>query len=272
MLTGLKGGVSMSQMAGAGRKQEERRARIWRTAVWLAVYLCVFTAFAFVASQRCGERGLMATLTFVECALLAVVVAIFAVTLDPRELGVWRFVLHLAAVCVLTLLISAGVLGLASAAWGAHPFIGGLAAQLVILSFCILLGSVFAVVRCSGSELLFAQLVCIFVACALMGTVFYADPIIEAQRSSEAKGFVIRAVLATNPITAISWSLLQFDLMHRPLMYGSISVIGDHYTPYPDWWTTLCGYLAISAVTLIGAELLRRHRSLKLIRKGGRSR
>jgi len=256
-------------MADAGRKDEERLARTWRTAVWLAVYLCAFTAFAAVASQHCGGRGLMATLAFVECALLAVVVAIFAVTLDPLGLGIWKFALCLAAVCGATLLISAGVLCFASAAWGAEPLAGGLAAQLVIFAFCMLLGSVFAVVRCGGAELLSAQLVCITVACVLLGTVFYADPIIEAQGSSEAKGVVIRAALATNPITAISWSLLRFDLMRRRLMYGPISEIGDHYTPYPAWWATLCGYAAASAVMLIGAGLLRRHRSLQLVRKGG---
>ena len=120
------------------------------------------------------------------------IVALFAVNLDPREIGVWRFMLRLTGLCGLTLLISAGVLVFASAAWGAEPLLGGLVAQLVIFSFCILLASIFALVRCSGSELLFAQLVIIFMACALMGTVFYADPIVEARNSPEAKSMAIR--------------------------------------------------------------------------------
>ncbi len=246
-------------MSRAGEELKGQGARLWRVALWLAVYLIVFAAFAFVASRHCAGRGLMATLTFVECAVLAAGVALFCVKFDPRRFGVRLFVAALSAVCVLTLLAGVLVLVAAWALWGAAPLIGGLAAQLVIFSFCMLLAAVFALVRCSGSELLFAQLVCILVACVLMGTVFYADPIIEAQGSSEAKRMVIRAALTINPITAISGSLLGFDMMREQIMYDRISVIARWYkVPYPEWWQAMCGYLALSVVVLSGAGVLRR--------------
>ena len=203
LLTAFSNGASMRAMSSTETKSSGG-AGTWKLAVWLAVYLAVFGAFAFAASRHCSGRGLMATLTFVECAMLAVVVALFAVNVDPRERGVSRFVVRLLAVCGLAVVASVVVLVVASLAWGAEPVAGGLIAQLVILSFCVLLGAVFAVVRCGGSELFLAQLVSIFVACVLLGTVFYADPIVEAQRSPEARSLVIGAVLASNPLTAIS--------------------------------------------------------------------
>ena len=256
-------------MVTAHHQQTGPGLRIWKVAVALSVYLLAFGGFACFAAAHCNPHGLMATLTFVECAVLAIVVALFAVDQDPHEVGVLRFVLRLAAICGLTLAVSAAVLGLAAAVWGATPLAGGLVAQVVILSFCLLLVSVFALVRCSGSELLLAQLVCILVACALMGTVFYADPVVEAQKSPEARGMMIAAVLSSNPLTAISWSLLEFDLLRRQIMYDRISVIGRFYrTPSPQWRRILCGYVAVSAVMLTGAGLLRRHRVLKLSRRG----
>ena len=257
-------------MSSLAQDRDASGGRRWKIGLFLAAYFLLFGAFGLVASRQSNGRGLMATLTFVECAALAVVTALFSVSFDPRELGVRRAVLRVLCVCGLTELASVVVLGVAWLAWGAAPFVGGLAAQLVILAFCLLLASVFALIRCSGSELLVAQLVSIFVACALMGTIFYADPLVEAQRSPEARSMMITGILATNPITAISWSLLEFDLMRQQLMYDSISVIGRWYrTPYPKWWSTTLVYTAVSAVTLVGAGLLRKHRILSSSRKGG---
>jgi hypothetical protein len=151
------------------------------------------------------------------------------------------------------------VLLVADGLFGATGVAGALLAQLVIVAFCGLLASVFALVRCSGSELLFAQLVSIFVACVLLGTVFYADPLIEAEQSPESRSAVIHAALAVNPVTVISGSLLEFDLMRRPVMYGRISVIQRYQFSYPrDWWEVLAGYAAVSFVLFLGAGVLRR--------------
>jgi hypothetical protein len=238
----------------------------WRKAgFWSAAYLVAFGAFAGIASLGCRGESLTASLTFVECAALAAAVPLFAVRRDPRRFGVLGFLWRIAAIVLGAIVISSAVMLVARAALAAEAVGGALIAQGVIFAFCLLLASVFAVVRCSGSGLLFAQLVAIFVACALLGTVFYADPIIEAQRSSEARGTVIHAALAVNPVTAISGSLLHFDLMRRTVMYGRISVIGQWYPfDYPDWWTVLAGYAGVSVVLLSGAALLRRYRALKL--------
>ena len=262
-------------MSDAAYEPREAGLRLWPIVIWLAIFFAGFGAFAFIASRHSTGSSLMATLTFVECAALAGVVAMFAVDCDPRQVGVRGFVARLVVPCLATQLLASGVLVLASVAWGASPLGGGLAAQLVIFAFCLLLGSVFAFIRCSGSELFFAQLVSIFAACALMGTVFYADPIVEVQRSPEARGLAMRSILATNPLTAISWSLLEFDLMRRQLMYDRISVIGGKYgepghnVSYPDWWRTAGAYVLISLVVLFGAGILRRHRVMRSRRSGG---
>lgn len=262
-------------MSDAGYEPREAGLRLWPIVIWLAVFVAGFGAFAFIASGHSTGSSLMATLTFVECAVLAGVVAMFAVDCDPRELRIRGFLVRLLVPCAATQLLASGVLILAHVAWGATPLGGGLAAQIVILAFCLLLGSVFAFMRCSGSELFFAQLVTIFAACALMGTVFYADPIVEVQKSPEARGVVMRAILATNPLTAISWSLLEFDLMRRQLMYDRISVIGGtygepgHNVSYPEWWRTAGAYVLISLVVLFGGGILRRHRVMRLRRSGG---
>ena len=265
-------------MSDAGYESREAGLQLWPIVVWLAVFVAGFGIFAFIASRDSGGgSSLMATLTFVECAVLAGVVAMFAVDCDPRELGVRGFVVRLLVPCVATQLLASGVLTIAHFAWRASPLGGALAAQLVILAFCLLLGSVFSFIRCSGSELFFAQLVSIFTACALMGTVFYADPIIEVQKSPEARSRVMRAILATNPLTAISWSLLAFDVMrsgHATLMYD-VTVMGHRYNEpgrsvsYPDWWRTARAYVVVSLVMLFGGGILRRHRIMRLRRSGG---
>ncbi len=262
-------------MSDSGYDADERGPGMGRVALWLAIFLVGFGLFAFVASRHCRGRGLMATLTFVECAAMAAVAAMFAVNSDPRRVGVRGFVVRLVFVCALTQILASGVLIVAWWQWDAAPLAGGLAAQLVILAFCVVLGSVFSFVRCSGSELLFAQLVTIFVACAMMGTVFYADPIVEAQKSPEARSMVIRGILATNPLTAISWSLLEFDLMRRQLMYDRISVIGGSYgepghnVSYPTWWGTAGAYVIVAFVLFVGGAILRRHRIMRLRRSAG---
>jgi hypothetical protein len=245
---------------------------LWRACIWLAIYLVGFAVFAWIASRHCTGRSLMAVLTFIECALMAVVVAVFIVDRDPRELGLIRVLKASLVVCGAAAVLSSLVLALAWAAWGAEPIAGALVSQIVILSFAALLVSVFCLVRCSGSELLFAQLVIIFVACALLGTVFYADPLIEADWNAQRRGTVITIVLAASPVTAISWSLLEFDLMRRQTMYDHVSVIGRWYqTTYPEWWQTVTGYLVISLVMLTGATLLHRQRRMELTREGGKS-
>jgi hypothetical protein len=218
--------------------------------------------FAIVAAQHCEGRGLMAALTFVECALAAVLVSLVAPGIDAARVGVVPFLWRFAGICAAALALSAVVIVISRVAAGAVPLSGGLLAQLVIFTFCILLGSVFALVRCSGSELFFAQLVTVFVACALLGTVFYADPVIEARQDPETRSVVIGAVLSANPVMAISGSLLRHDLLRQELMYGKISVIASYRVSYPEWWKTSIEYLVLSAVMLAGGGLLRRYRHL----------
>jgi hypothetical protein len=256
-------------MATPVEKAESAGRTVWRAGIALVVYLVAFAVFAWFASRHCPGSGLTTALVFVECALGAVLLGVFVVELDPRRLGVVRFAAGIGGLLAGLAVASALVLVAARLLWGAVPLVGALYAQVVIVSFCVLLASVFALVRCSGSELFFAQLVCIFVACVLMGTVFYADPVIESQGTAGGKRIAIAVVLATNPLGAIS-DALEFGWMHEDLMYRRFSVIGRWYYPsYPEWWGTASGYLAVSAVLLVGAGLLLRHRVLQTVEQGG---
>lgn len=260
----------MPEMGDTADEHRAHRPGTRGPALWSAAYLVGFTAFAVFASRHCTGNALMATLTFAECAVLAAAVGLFAAGLDPRELGIRKFALRIFLTCLLLSAGSAVVLVIASLAWGAAPLAGGLIAQLVILSFCLLIAAAFAWVRCVGSEVLLAQFVAIIVACALVGSIFFADPIVEADKSPEARGIVIGAILLTNPITSISWSLLRFDVLRRQIMYDRISVIGRWYrTPYPEWWQTVCAYAVISAILFVTAGLVRRRRLSRPAHKGG---
>ena len=243
---------------------EEKRAGAPSALLWwcLLAFPVAFGAFAYLASRHMGGRSLMAALVFLECAAAALVSAVAFVDFEPRKLGVWGFLFRVAAACAAVVAGGFAVLVLAAVLWGAEPLAGGLLAQVVVISFCLLLGAVYALVRRAGAEPFLSQLVSIFVGCVLMGTVFYADPVVEAQSSPERRSLAIRAVLAANPMTAISWSLLRFDLMRRQIMYDRISVIGRFYrTEYPPWWKTAAGYVIASAVLLGAASLLGRGRA-----------
>lgn len=235
--------------------------KVGKTLIALALYVAVLAAVAIIASAHSRGRMLTAVVVFAECGLVAAFVAFVGGLHDPRKMGVGRFLAYLLLSCAGAVVAAGAVLVVASAAGVATAVAGGLAAQLVVLSFALLLGTIVAFLRCCGAELLLAQLVSLLVACVLVGTVFYADPIIEAQKTSEARSQVITVVLALNPVTAISRSLLGIDLLRRQIMYDRISVIGRWYqTPYGTWWKTACGYLLASIVMLAGSLAARRLR------------
>lgn len=230
---------------------------LWSLAVGLAAYLIGYAAFAIIASQSCEGKSLMVVLVFAECAVLACVTVLAAARLDPRRFGARRFTAAMAAVCGGAALASAVVL-VGAAAMGAEPLAGGLLAQVVVFSFCLLLAAIFAFVRCIGAEQMAAQLVSLLVACALVGTVFYANSLVETEMPAESRSRVINAVLAPNPIMAITWSLLRFDLLHRQVMYDRISVIGRFYAyEHPQWWAVSCVYVMCAALLLLGAAWFR---------------
>jgi len=259
----------MQTMTTSGKERSGNGLRPWKIGTGLAVYLIGVAAFAAFAVARCRTEGLLAVLLFTESALVAGGVVLIAAAVDPRGVGVRGFVVTVSAVSLL-MLAATGPALLIVLTNGAGPLGGALLAQLLILTFCLLLASVFALVRCVGAELFSAQLVCILVACALMGTVFYVDPLVEADQSPETRSVVITAALAANPMTAMSWSLLRYDLMHGQIMYDRVSVIGRwHRIPDIQWWQTACGYAAGSVLFFLGAAECRRRRLSRLVNAGG---
>jgi len=246
----------MFDMEAAAAQEQKRAAGLWRLGVWLAVYLVAFGVFAFIASRHCTGLRLMVLLVFTETAALAAFGVFAAAAFDPTTCGVGGCLRRFAGTAAAMVAVSAATLTVAAVAWGAAGLGAALLAQIVVVCFLLLLASVFCLIRRLGSELLTAQLVSLMVAAALLGTVFYIDPAVEAAEDSDTRAVVVRATLASNPLTAVSWSLFRFDLMRARVMYDRVSVIGRYYrTPYPAWWQTAEGYACVFAA-LFGASVL----------------
>jgi len=236
-------------------EDRRRRRRVWpAVGACCAAYAALLAALAFGAGRSCDGRGAAAVLLFTEPALMAGAVVCLASAASRRGLRVVGLLAAVLAGLAAMAILSAAVVWLA--ARGAYGVGVVLCAQLVFVAFGLLLAGLLVALRRAGGEPLAAQLVTLCVAAALVGTVFYADPIVEGRGSPEARRRVIRAALAVNPLTAVSGSLLEVDLMRRRVMYDKISVIGRWYqVPYPRWWTTACGY-GVAAVALFGAAAL----------------
>ncbi|MFO7897564.1 MAG: hypothetical protein R6V58_00715 [Planctomycetota bacterium] len=242
-------------MAASENESTAVRFRWWLVLPGLAAYAVIFSALAWLAAVRCPRPARALVLMFAECSLLSVAAIGLAASADPAGLAAcFRRV-------VVGLLPLAAVSVALSVAAGVAPWTALAGAQVVIVAFCVLLAAVFLWVRCVGGEPFPAQFVTVMAGAGLMGTVFYANPLVERDQSPEARGRVIRVVLAVNPMAAISYSLLRFDMMRRQLMYDRISVIARWYrVTYPAWWQTACGYAAAAGLLAGAAGVCHRFR------------
>ncbi len=234
-----------------------RSFRWWRAVLGMVAFLAVYSIVARLVVVHTSRLVRTPLLLFVECALLSVATVGLAASIDPRSAGLFAFFRRVLAGLAVLAVLALAVMIVA----GARPISAVLLSQAVILTFCLLVSATFLAVRCLGGEPFLAQFVTIFVVGALLGTMFYANPVIERDISPAQRERVIRTVLATNPISVMSYSLLEFDMLRSRIMYDRISTIARWYRiPAPVWWRTTLGYLAVTGILAAVAGLSNRFR------------
>ena len=161
-----------------------------------------------------------------------------------------------------------GHLGFASAlgiavggtAWGALAGLGSgraLTLLLVLGAFSLLVAAACSPARArraSPGVVLLSGTVPGFL---LLGTVFYADPLVQATEGHPGLSrAVITTSVAANPILVLSQHVGGEDLLHTAL-YGR-STIGDRFFLYPPAWQPAVAFAAV-ALLLVGLSRLVAH-------------
>jgi hypothetical protein len=124
---------------------------------------------------------------------------------------------------------------------GLVVFISGFG--VMVGSLCYLL-----MTRLSGNV---TQLVISLLVGLMMGTVFYANPIIELVRQNLVlRQLVIKMVMVVNPMLVIAGNFFSHDILRGRQLYY-LSDIGPFYPyTYPAWGSVLAGYVIISLVAI----------------------
>jgi len=104
--------------------------------------------------------------------------------------------------------------------------------QAFLLSFAALLVGLTALCACAGFGSTSAQLAATLVALAMLGNVFYANPLIEAAPTPAIRVATIQTVLWTNPWLLAGGTILEADPVRAKRLY-SWSVISYYSFSYP---------------------------------------
>lgn len=158
-----------------------------------------------------------------------------------------------------------GHLGFASAlgialggtAWGALAGLGsGKALTLLIVlgAFCLLVAAACSPARARRAAPGVVLLSGAVPGFLLLGTVFYADPLVQATEGHpDLSRAVVTTAVSANPILVLSQLVGGDDLLHTAL-YGRSS-IGDRYFLYPPAWQPSVAFAAV-ALLLVGLSRL----------------
>lgn len=91
----------------------------------------------------------------------------------------------------------------------------------------------------------------------LLGTVFYADPLVQATEGHpDLSRAVVTTAVSANPILVLSQHVGGEDLLHTAL-YGR-STIGDRFFLYPPAWQPSVAFAAVALVLVALSRLLAR--------------
>ncbi len=143
------------------------------------------------------------------------------------------------------------------AAWGALAGLGAskaLTLLAVLAAFGLLVAAACSPARARRASPGVVLLSGAVPAFLLLGTVWYADPLVQA---AEGHTGLSRAVIAVavgaNPILVLSQHVAGEDLLHTAL-YGR-STIGDRFFTYPPAWQPVVAFAAV-ALALVGLSRL----------------
>ena len=234
----------MTDLATPHAQPSPPRHACWSAAcLLLGLYVAVLAVAA--ATLPAAERGLVVFLLAAECVAIATVVPFLAARSregDRRAARAMCVLLPTLGLAVASLVI-VGVVGRGAAALTTIAW-----AQLFLLAFALALAGLVALLASLGIGPTTAQLVASLVGLAMVGNVFFANSLVEAPKSEEAKTFAIDATLWTNPWLIVGGTVLEADPLRNEAIY-SFSVIIFYGFRYPAASAGGVGVRALSVAT-----------------------
>ena len=206
----------------------------------VAVVVVALAAFLIASAARTGGTSpARAATTFLvaELVVLAVAVPLFHSMLRGEGSRLAAFPVAAAGFFfVACLVLSRSCAGLA---WGKLA-----ATQLPAAGFAALVWAIATATRRCGARAPLPQVVASFVAIAMVGNVFFANPLVEAFGPGEAKLVAVALVLWTNPWLAAAGSVLEADPLRSAALYR-FSVIPEYGFRYPASTLSSAGVRAL---------------------------
>jgi len=214
------------------------RGSWWPACVVVVLYLAVAAGAAVWLGSRArasrlphyesSQRGAVC-LAVVEAVSLAVAVPLLSAA--AASAGGWvaralRVAVPAVLLCATTLVVHAVV---GRGATTAGDLIGP---HLFLLSFAAVLWALWTCAWRAGLRPTTAQLVATAVGLAMVGNVFYANPLVEATGTPAARSAVIQTTLWTNPWLIAGGSILHADPLRAERLYAW-SVIPYYSFRYP---------------------------------------
>lgn len=222
-----------------------------RSLVFAAASLAVAAVAAFLIASAAGRRGASgeraaAAFLVVQAVVLALGAPLLHSTLRREApggraaLGGLAFGVFFAAACVLL------------SRWASALDWGRLAgAQAVMFGFAALAWSLSAAATRCGAREPTAQVAATAVALAMVGNVFFANPLIEAFGAGGAKLAAVAITVWTNPWLAAAGSIIEADPLRSEALYR-FSVIPYYAFRYP---AASLGGVGLRAVLLAASYL-----------------
>ena len=130
------------------------------------------------------------------------------------------------------------LLAVAGLAAGTAP--GGLAVAAVYgIGVALVLFVAYESFRNLRANPVLAQVLAAVLWALLLGTVYYANPIVEAAPDRETRHLWTTLLVGANPPLMLAHHALDVDLLRRPLLYSVVSVIPEFGYRYPGWFDAL---------------------------------
>lgn len=204
----------------------------WKTPAIVAglTLLSLVAAALLLPCPDPTTHGMRLTLCLLAVEAIALAVGVPLLASLPAG-GSWARRLLAILLPVLASELAAFVVILAATRGAVSPLALALA-QVFLLGFAFLLSAVVSLIAACGARRATAQFVATGLALAMLGSVFFANALVEAAEGESAKMSVINTVLWTNPWLIVGGSILEADPLRSENLY-SWSVIIYYGFQYP---------------------------------------
>jgi hypothetical protein len=136
---------------------------------------------------------------------------------------------------------------------GGIGFTGFLKLSLFIIAYSVMITAFTLMLLSFNLSGVVVQSIVTILLLLMIGTVFYANPLIE-QSSGETRQSIIQCAINLNPILIIGADFFNYDMILAPQMY-KISLIQYYPHNYPEWYCVTGVYLAIALILFILARI-----------------